>query len=59
MSKPLTNKEVLHQALIIIISGIILAGVIWLATVLQTRNCWDQWHTESDAIQHCENHNTN
>jgi hypothetical protein len=59
MSQPLSDKEVLHQALTIIISGIILAGVIWLATVLQARNCWDQWHTESDAIQHCENHKTN
>jgi hypothetical protein len=57
MTKPLDNKVTWINIFFISVSILLLIETASLAIRLQQVNCWDQWKTEAQAIQHCENHN--
>jgi len=52
----MTEREIIRTGLILLIIGIISIAITLVVIANQPKNCWDQWHTEQSAIQHCEIH---
>jgi hypothetical protein len=50
--KTLTNRQM--GAALIAIALIMIGLIAWQFT--QPTNCWDNYQTEQQAIQHCERH---
>ena len=56
MNETVTKKELLvFGAIVVLMLGSLIYG-FFFAGAGQTKNCWDNYSTEQEAIEHCEVH---